>query len=219
MIEVEDLYFSYGEEPLLERVTFEVEKGEVVSLLGCSGSGKSTIFRLLVGLLKPKVGRVSLSGSFSYMMQEDLLLPWRSALDNVLLASELGKRRRDEGRAKDLLSCVGLEGRERALPGELSMGMRKRVTLARALYVEAPILLLDEPFSALDLITKESMYALLKEIQKESGVTILLITHDFHDALYFCGRALVLRGGSISPSYRLDSPEESIKESLRLELS
>lgn len=207
MLYLKDVHFAFGERRVLRGVSFRVGRGEIVSLIGISGSGKTTLFRLITGALPPHGGQIEIEGSgpeeITYMRQEDLLLPWRTVLDNMLLFTELGgekraPRERLRQEALALLQRFGMEGCEEMYPEALSGGMRQRVSLARALLQKRPFLLLDEPFGSLDLLLREELYTLLKQIRDKEGKTLLLVTHDFRDALTLSDRILVLREGSIA---------------------
>lgn len=206
MINVSNIQFSYSKKKVLENVTFSLEEGEIVALIGISGCGKTTLFKILSGLLTPQAGTLKIEGGFSnisYMQQEDLLLPWRSVKNNLLLFSELGRKPKDPKlleRAKALLKKVGLQEVVNQYPSELSGGMRQRVSLARALLQERSILLLDEPFGSLDLIIRESLYLLVKQSCKEEKKTIFLVTHDFRDAIGIADRIMVMQQGKITTS-------------------
>lgn len=197
MITIKDLHFCFGEKKILNGLSLELKKGEIVSLIGLSGSGKTTLFRLISGLLKPSSGEIAIESALSYMREQDLLLPWRSVLHNLLLLGELGlKKAISREKALAILAKVGLKGYENHLPTELSKGMRQRVALARALLQNHPLLLLDEPFSSVDVVVREELYNLLKTDFK--GKTILLITHDFRDALTLSDRIMILKEGRIN---------------------
>lgn len=205
---VRDLSFSYEGQSILKEVSFSLEKGKIGALIGASGSGKSTLFKILTGLLSPPSGEVEIHGCLSplgcqyisYMMQQDLLLPWRTVLGNVLLTAELGKSEIDpqvHGLAVDLLREVGLASYKDRYPDELSGGMRQRVSLARALLQQRPILLLDEPFGSLDVGRREQMYRLLQHIREKHKTTMLMVTHDFRDALSLSDHLFLLAQGKI----------------------
>ena len=189
MIEVLDLSFQWGKTPLLEKLSFCVEKGKIAAILGPSGSGKSTLFRILAGLVPDYLGVVLVNGNSSknaqnqitMMCQEDLFLPWRTCLDNILLVSELEKKTPDVKRAETLLFEVGLGDCLKLYPYQLSGGMKKRLALARALFSRRPILLLDEPFVSVDVQIKKELYALVKELSHIHTCTILFTTHDHND--------------------------------------
>lgn len=186
------------------------------------------MFRLITGLATPERGHISFtregadqestaagarpsSELVAYMMQEDLLLPWRTARENVALGVELGLasggKRAARGSAMNLLNEVGLEDAAELYPHALSGGMRQRVALARALIQERPLLLLDEPFGALDVCHREQMYRLVKEVQRRHGVSVLLITHDFRDALILSDRIVLLADGHIAREWRIGEGE------------
>lgn len=181
-LELQGLALRYQGQPLFEGLDLSVRAGRCTALLGASGVGKTSLLRIAAGLATPDAGRVQasdhlpLQGRVAWMGQQDLLYPWARALENVTIGSRLRGERADKPRALKLLDAVGLQGRERALPKELSGGMRQRVALARTLYEDRPVVLMDEPFSALDAITRASMQALAAKLL--AGRTLLLITHD-----------------------------------------
>ncbi len=187
---------------VLAGINLTAAPGEFVSVLGPSGCGKSTLFNLIVGLLQPDAGSIRMDGVpidghasvFAYMQQKDLLLPWRTVLGNVLLGPEIEGRPRAEAReeAMQLLDQLGLKGFERSYPAQLSGGMRQRVALVRTLLLQKEVLLLDEPFGALDAMTRSVMQSILLDIWQQCRQTILLITHDVDEALLFSDRIYVL---------------------------
>jgi ABC-type nitrate/sulfonate/bicarbonate transport system ATPase subunit len=186
----------------LEDVSFAVAPREFLTIVGPSGSGKSTLFNLIVGLLEPDTGEICLDGErcgerigrVGYMPQRDLLLPWRSVLDNVIVPLELRgepvAQARDQ--ARQLLPLFGLEGFGDVYPTALSGGMRQRAALLRAVLSQRSLLLLDEPFGALDALTRREMQDWLLGLWHRLGQTILFITHDVDEAVYLGDRALVL---------------------------
>lgn len=214
MLDINSLHFSYNEKNILNGLSLSVEEGEIVALIGISGSGKTTLFRLITGLIAPTNGRILIKGSempqgallTTYMRQEDLLLPWRTVLENLLLFTELGKKREKSRRefideALLLLKGVGLEGREKTYPNELSGGMRQRVSLTRALLQNRPLMLLDEPFASLDVIIREQLYSLMRDIRDRYNKTILMVTHDFRDAMALADRIVILSRGKIADAH------------------
>ncbi len=168
-----------------------VRAGEFVAVLGPSGAGKSTLLRLIAGLLKPASGVVQTSAPVALMTQDDALLPWADPLENVILGDRLRGVRPDMSRARTLLEQVGLEAGAKR-PGALSGGMRKRVALARLLYENRPVALLDEPFAALDAITRRTVQELTRRMLH--GRSVVLVTHDPFEALAMADRVIVLGG-------------------------
>ena len=194
----------------LQGVTLEVDRGELVCIVGASGSGKSTLLNILAGLDEPTAGRAHVHGRVALMFQEAALLPWLTASGNVELALELRgvKRSRRAEAARELLHRVHLDGFERRLPHELSGGMRQRVALARALAQDADVLLMDEPFGALDAITRDRLHEELERIWTESGLTILFVTHNAREAVRLGDRVLVFasRPGRVAHEVKVELP-------------
>jgi NitT/TauT family transport system ATP-binding protein len=202
----------------LEEISFDLLEGGFTSLLGPSGCGKSTLLRVVADLLQPTAGEVGVLGgsaaearrsrALGFVFQDAGLLPWRTALENVRLPLEIGRRRRrsaDDAKAAALLDLVGLKGREGAYPRELSGGMRQRVAIARALVCEPEILLMDEPFGALDEITRDKMNAELLRIWEKTGTTILFVTHSIPEAVFLSEQIVVLtpQPGRVNQSVRV----------------
>jgi ABC-type nitrate/sulfonate/bicarbonate transport system ATPase subunit len=193
---------SFGELPVLDEVAFDVAPGEFVALVGPSGCGKSTLFNVIAGLERPDRGRVLVDGQdatgrvdpFAYMPQQDLLFPWRTVLDNTTLGLEVAgmSRRSARERAGKLFEPFGLAGFERSRPGELSGGMRQRAALLRTVVQDRAVLLLDEPFGALDALTRLDMQVWLDGVRDRYDWTVLLITHDVREAVFLADRVLVL---------------------------
>jgi len=199
MLKADGISFSYksrkqGHVPVLDGVSIEVPEGSFVSILGPSGCGKSTLFSVLTGKLKPRSGQFELTAPPSYMPQKDLLLPWRTALGNAVLAAELSGG--DLDAAKDealrLTPIFGLQGFESYYPNDLSGGMRQRVALLRTVMQKRRFLLLDEPFGALDALTRKSMQQWLLKVKTELGLTMLMTTHDVDEASYLSDVVYVL---------------------------
>jgi ABC-type nitrate/sulfonate/bicarbonate transport system ATPase subunit len=202
-IVVTEVTKSYGPVVALDGVTFGAGAGETVGLVGRSGCGKSTLLRLVAGLESPDRGRISVGGAgdeggrleqCALMPQADLLMPWRDALGNASLPLENAgvDRREARARAAELFAELGLEGFEDARSWELSGGMRQRVAFARTLLAEKPVLLLDEPFGALDAITRTEMQEWLAAALGARPRTVVLVTHDLDEALRLCDRVVVL---------------------------
>ncbi|HXF33426.1 MAG TPA: ABC transporter ATP-binding protein [Candidatus Acidoferrales bacterium] len=195
----------------LSDVSFEVADGEFVSIVGPSGCGKTTLLNAVDGMLPIKRGRIAVNGRKAMVFQSPSLLPWRTVADNVVYGLELqGKRHAPETKAKvaELIALVGLTGFERSYPAELSGGMQQRVNLARALAVDPELLLLDEPFAALDAQTRELMQAELLRIWQRTRKTAIFITHQIDEAIYLSDRVLVFgaRPGTVRASIRIDLP-------------
>ena len=186
----------------LAPITLDIPEGRFVSLIGPSGCGKSTIFNIIAGLLEPTGGRVLIDGAdatgtigrVGYMLQKDLLLPWRSVLDNVVLGMEIqGVPMRDaRARALPLLLRYGLSGFEHLHPGSLSGGMRQRAALLRTLLFDTDIILLDEPFGALDAQTKLQMQEWLLQLWSDFRKTVVFVTHDVEEAIYLSDEVVVM---------------------------
>lgn len=195
VLELENISFSYdGGIPLLKDISFSLEKNEFLSIVGSSGCGKSTIIKLIAGIEKADKGNIK-GLTTGYMPQRDLLLPWRTVLENIMLPVELNKKDKEEGKKKAVayLEKLHLAEYKDKLPHELSGGMRQRVSFLRTLLTEADILLLDEPFSALDAITKEYLQKWLLDTLKEFDKSIIFITHDINEALFLSDRILVCK--------------------------
>jgi len=189
---------SFDDDPLIfEDIDLVLKEGEFASILGLSGSGKTTLFNILAGLDRPDAGSVTVKRKVGYMLQKDLLLPWKRIIDNIALPYVLeGMSRRDaREKAGEFLPRFGLEGLERRFPSEVSGGQRQRAALLRTYLYGGEILLLDEPFAGIDAITRKDLHVWIKSLQKELGLTILLITHDLDEALALSDRIYVLSAG------------------------
>ena len=209
-VRIHNMTFTFPDQrdsPVLSNVSMCVKKGEFVSLIGSSGSGKSTLFKLLAGLLEPTDGMIEIAGvpsgqrlgQVAYMPQKDLLLSWRTVMENCLLPSELARGKQDKIKLRaDIragLDRFGLSGYEHAYPDELSGGMKQRVALLRTLLTGGQLMLLDEPFGALDAMTKREMHRWLLELWESLGKTVLFITHDIEEALLLSDRIILLTPG------------------------
>ncbi|MEF9894845.1 MAG: ABC transporter ATP-binding protein [Clostridia bacterium] len=202
-LELRQVFFRYDEKPLLDNISLRVEAGEFVSLLGASGSGKSTILNLLAGFVRPDAGEMTvdgqaisgMTGHFAYMPQNDLLLKWRTILDNVCLYADIhGEKEAAKKVALQNLPAFGLSGYQDAYPDELSGGMRQRAAFLRTALCAADIMLLDEPFGALDVISRGDMQDWLNDMRAALKRTTLLVTHDIDEAIYLSDRIYVLGG-------------------------
>ncbi|WP_374536823.1 ABC transporter ATP-binding protein [Chitinimonas taiwanensis] len=202
----------YAGKAVLQQLHFQLAEGEIVSLLGPSGCGKSTLLRIIAGLESDFDGALQLDGqryrgihpAIGVVFQEPRLLPWLSVAENI--GFDLGRAGRDDPRVDALLAEVGLLGLRDALPKQLSGGQAQRVAIARALFRQPRLLLLDEPFSAVDAFTRMRLQDLLLAVAAKHGTTVLLVTHDPDEALYLSERVLVLGGGQIALSQQVALP-------------
>ena len=229
MVDVVNVSKSYssgdGVVQALNPISFSVRKGEFVSIIGPSGCGKSTLIKIIGDLIEPTEGAVTVGGRtnrqareegmFSFVFQNPVLLPWRRVIDNVRLPLEIVRRQsRDPAQ---LLEMVGLAGFEERYPKELSGGMRQRVALARALTFDPQVLLMDEPFGAVDELTRGSLNSQLLEIWQKIRVTVLLITHSISEAAFLSDRVIVLSARPSTVKEVLEVPfprprENTLKE-------
>ena len=231
MLTFDHVSFQYDVEDfsIIDDLSFQVEKGEFVSVIGTSGCGKSTIFRLVNHLLMPKSGNILVNGRnirdqknyCGYMPQHDLLFSWRSVADNVRLPLEIrGGMSKAEmnDQVNATLEKVGLGGWGEKSPGELSGGMRQRAAFARTVLTGSDLLLLDEPFSALDYLTRLSMREWLLEQWEQEQKTVLFITHDVEEALFLSSRILVVESSPITHLKSVPVPAgyPRTRDSLRL---
>ncbi|WP_419749998.1 ABC transporter ATP-binding protein [Terrisporobacter petrolearius] len=193
-IVISNLSKKYKDKLILKDIDLHVYDEEIVSIIGPSGCGKSTIFNILSNLTTSDSGEVDINGRFSYMYQKDLLLPYKNIMDNVSLPLILKgeKKKKSQETVKPYFSTFGLEGYENKYPHELSGGMRQRVNFMRTFVNSSDIMLLDEPFGALDSITRASMQNWLLDIKKEIKSTILLVTHDIDEAIILSDRIYIL---------------------------
>lgn len=204
LLRAEHISKTYGEKKVLEDITIHLEKGELVSLLGVSGSGKTTLFHILSGLIAPDEGKVYLQdqditsspGSISYMLQKDLLLSHKKVIDNVALPLLLKGMKKKEAREKasPLFAEFGLEGTQLQYPSQLSGGMRQRAALLRTYLSSNGVALLDEPFSALDTLTKTSVHKWYLDVIQHIDLSTLFITHDIDEAILLSDRIYILNG-------------------------
>lgn len=191
---LEHICKSYGENRILDDINIILREGELVSLVGPSGCGKSTIFNIITNLTTYDSGNLKIDGEISYMYQKDLLLPYKTIMDNVALPLQIKGISKTESRNKvaPYFKTFDLEGYEKSYPHELSGGMRQRANFMRTFMCSNDIMLLDEPFGALDSITKRSLQEWFLHIRKKVNSTILLITHDIEEAIMLSDRIYVL---------------------------
>ena len=231
--EIERLSKTYARNRLvaLDNVNLTINKGEFVSVIGSSGCGKSTLLKIMAGLMPPTTGRVVLEGrpvvgtrqDIGMMFQQATLLPWKTAVENIVLPIEIregrGAAKQAYDKAMDLLELVGLKDFANVYPGELSGGMAQRVSICRMLVSDPAMLLLDEPFSALDELTRDFMNMELQRICLERGATAFLVTHSLAEAVIMSDRILVMkaRPGQISEDVVVDLPRPRTLEMINTE--
>lgn len=217
-LEVNEICKSFDEKQILKEISFRVGEGELVTLLGPSGCGKSTIMNILTGLLKADGGEIRVEGKIGYMQQKDLMLPWKTCMENVILPDLLAgtPKEKAEARALPYFKAFQIEGYERRFPNEMSGGMRQRASLMRTFLSSGDIFLLDEPFGAVDSITRGNLQQWLIDVTKELGLTILMITHDIEEAILLSDRIYVLseKPASVKDEIVVDFSEEQKKERL-----
>ena len=207
ILRAENIYKSFGTNEVLKGVDITLNEGEIVGLLGVSGSGKTTLFNILSGIYSPDRGRVFLGeeditgkpGKVSYMLQKDLLFPYRRVIDNVALPLILSGMSKKEARKKasPLFETFGLDGTQMLYPSQLSGGMRQRAALLRTYLGSKGVALLDEPFSALDTITKSKIHKWYLEVMENIRLSTVFITHDIDEAILLSDRIYILADGMI----------------------
>ncbi len=204
VLQVKGVSKSFGEEQIIQNICLELKEGEIISLLGVSGSGKTTLFNIIAGLSEPDEGAVYLEGEeitgkpgrVSYMLQKDLLLPYRTVLDNVALPLIIRGMKKREARKKaaGYFEEFSLAGTEKKYPAQISGGMRQRAALLRTYLFSEKVALLDEPFSALDMLTKSTVHEWYLEVMEKIKLSTLFITHDIDEAILLSDRICLLTG-------------------------
>ncbi len=207
-ISVSHLYKNFSTKEVLKDVSLQVFQGELISILGPSGCGKSTLFNIIAGLISKDHGEVFGNRNLGYMIQKDLLLPWKTIVENVVLPLDLqGLPKKDsQKKAKETLKIIGLEGYEEKYPHQLSGGMRQRANFLRTLLSSQEGMLLDEPFASLDSITKGMMQKWLLEMKETFRTTIVFITHDIDEAILLSDRIYLMSNspGTIKEEFSLE---------------
>ena len=217
LLRTEGITKSFQSRTVIRDISIRLEKGEIVSLLGLSGSGKTTLLNIISGLLAPDSGKVFLSGEditgrpghISYMLQKDLLLEHKRVIDNVALPLVIRGMKKQEarGKAEPYFSRFGLEGTQLLYPSQLSGGMRQRAAMLRTYLGSRGVILLDEPFSALDMITRGQLHSWYLDIREKIGLSTVLITHDADEAIMLSDRIYLLTGtpGEVRHEIRIDA--------------
>lgn len=215
VLQVEDVSKSFDMEQIIRNISLELQEGEIVSLLGVSGGGKTTLFNIIAGLSVPDTGKVFLEGEditgkpgkVSYMLQKDLLLPYRTILDNVALPLIVRGMKKKEARerAASFFEEFGLQGTEKKYPSQISGGMKQRAALLRTYLFSEKVALLDEPFSALDMLTKTTVHEWYLDVMEKIKLSTLFITHDIDEAILLSDRIYLLTGtpGEITKEIRI----------------
>ena len=219
-LEVRDVSFSYNQEKtILKDINLHLQDGELISLLGVSGGGKTTLFNIIAGLYRPDTGQVLLDGEditgqpgrVSYMLQKDMLLPYRTVEDNIALPMLIKgmDKKKARGIVSEHLADFGLEGTQKKYPAQLSGGMRQRAALLRTYMASNSVALLDEPFSALDTLTKSEMHRWFLNVMENIDLSILFITHDIDEAILISDRIYLLGGkpGTITDEITINEPK------------
>lgn len=224
ILKVDGVSKSFDTEKIIEQISIELHEGELVSLLGVSGVGKTTLFNIIAGLSLPDEGAVWMNdeeitgkpGNVSYMLQKDLLLPYRTILDNVALPLIIRGMKKKEAREKaaSFFEQFGLAGTEKKYPAQLSGGMKQRAALLRTYLFSQKVALLDEPFSALDMLTKQSMHEWYLDVMEKIQLSTLLITHDIDEAILLSNRIYLLTGkpGQITKEIVIKEPKPRTKD-------
>lgn len=221
---VNNISVSFDGNKIIEDISIELNQGEIVSLLGVSGAGKTTLFNVVSGLLRPDAGSVMLddkditgqAGKVSYMLQKDLLLPFKTVVDNVSLPLIIKGEKKKKARetASGYFKEFGIDGTEKLYPHQLSGGMRQRAAMLRTYLFSSEIALLDEPFSALDTITKSNMHKWYLDVMEQIKLSTLFITHDIDEAILLSDRIYLMTGkpGKINHEIKITEPKPRKKD-------
>jgi len=224
VLQVNQVSKSFENEKIIENISLELHEGEIVSLLGVSGGGKTTLFNIIAGLSTPDSGTVTLDGvditgkpgNISYMLQKDLLLPYRTIVDNVALPLMIRGEKKSAAREKaaSYFEEFGLAGTENKYPSQLSGGMKQRAALLRTYLFSEKVALLDEPFSALDMLTKSAVHEWYLDVMEKIKLSTLFITHDIDEAILLSDRIYLLTGrpGTLTKEIVINEPKPRRKD-------
>lgn len=217
-IEIQRLLHAFGPLPVLQNITFKIKSGEFISIIGPSGCGKSTLLKIIGGLLAPSSGKITIKNNspitaikhheIGFVFQNPVLLPWRTVTQNINLPLEIIKKIRTKNNSQKLINLLGLKGFNNYYPHTLSGGMKQRVAIARTLVYDPEILLMDEPFGALDELTRERLNLELLKIWQDTHKTIIFITHSVSEAVFLSNRVIVIskRPGKIKAVKKINLP-------------
>ncbi|MFB2538651.1 MULTISPECIES: ABC transporter ATP-binding protein [unclassified Acinetobacter] len=218
-LKLENICHHFEQKPLFENLHLNIQQGQIIAIVGTSGVGKTTLFNIAAGLIAPSQGKVFIDGQdvtaqaghVGYMLQKDLLLPFKSVYGNIALSLTLKNQssKEIEEKIQPLLNDFGLTGLEHKYPHLLSGGQRQRAALLRTYLSNQNLMLLDEPFSALDFVTKNNMYTWFKQFQQKLDLTCLIITHDIDEAIYLADRIYILKGFPAQLTQRFDIPKQN----------
>ena len=223
-LECVDLSKSYGSDSIFSSVNLNAQGGEIISVLGMSGSGKSTLLKVISGLIVPESGRVMIEGEdctgkigkVSFMRQDSLLMPWKTVIDNIILPLIIGGVKKDEAyrKAEQYIAYFGLESCKHLYPSQISGGMAKRVSLLRAYLFSSDILLLDEPFSSLDTLTRITVCEWFLTTVRDLKMTAVLVTHDLEEAVYLSDKVYIIKGrpAEIDFEMRIDFEKQGYRK-------
>ena len=226
-VQLQNVSKMFGSTLAVDDVSFALEDNSFVSIVGASGCGKSTLLRMVSGLIQPSAGKIIVRDKpvtgplrdIGMVFQAPVLLPWRSTLDNILFVAEMGGQSAGKyrDRARELMSLAGLEGFENSYPHELSGGMQQRASICRAMLLKPSLILMDEPFGALDVITRERMGFALQTLWDESRNTVQFVTHSISEAVLLSDTVIVMtpRPGRIRDVIQIDLPRPRRRETLR----
>ncbi len=219
MIKIIDLHRNFGDLKVLERININIKKEEFVILFGPTGCGKTTLLRIIAGLEKSTMGRIETDGEIGFVFQEPALLPWRNIEKNIEFGLEIKNIERRREIINEYVKLVKLEGFEKYYPNELSTGMKQKVAIAATLAVNPSVLLMDEPFSSLDTLTKRRLQKELIEIWRQTKKTIVFVTHDIEEAVFLADRIIILGNSptKIIKEFNIKIPRDERKYSGELE--
>lgn len=215
LIEVDQIMVERGGQLVIDGISLEVGKGEVLGILGQSGSGKSTILEAIAGFLPLKAGSINVNGQIGYCFQNNSLYRFMTIEENIAFGLEKLNKNQKKIRVNEILEQIGLKGMEKKYPSQLSGGQQQRVALGRAIAYRPTVLLLDEPFSALDIFTRDNLIAWVAALIKETQITTVLVSHYLDEALYLCNKIIVINGKRIIASLEVPFQQTEDRASIK----